>query len=87
MLGIPIPALAGPGAAVTTLDFPSGNRVNYGTSFSAPHVAAIWTRLRAAQPTWTSSQILAAIEQECPVVTDETRNDASASRVCWSSEW
>ena len=40
----------------------------WGTSFSAPHVAAVWARLRAQCPQLNFDQLLNKLKTQCPTV-------------------
>ncbi len=61
----------------------------FGTSYAAPHVAGIITRLRGKYPTWTIDQILAEINARCTVSLSDTRvvPNIVKKRICYSTLW
>lgn len=76
-----------PGAYLTV---PPNNNTIYGTSFSAPHVAGVWTRLRAAYPTKTNADIKSLLNNNCPLVTDNRSGiptSVTKPRICWIPAW
>jgi hypothetical protein len=73
-----------PGAYITT---PTATQL-HGTSFAAPHVAGIWTRLRGKFPAWTVDAAVTALNGACPSRTDTRFSPAlSRKRICYSPFW
>jgi hypothetical protein len=75
-----------PGDNITVLNYPAGSATRAGTSFSAPHVAGIWARLRGKYTSVTNDDILAALQSVCPQKTDP-RNGVQKARVCMHPSW
>lgn len=58
----------------------------FGSSFSAPHVAAVWTRLRGRYPSASNAWIKSQLENNCPKKLDG-RNSVYKPRICWLAQW
>ncbi len=75
-----------PGAYIET---PVAAAEIFGTSFSAPHVAGVWTRLRGRYP-YASNDYIRSLLASCPLVSDGRGNIPTVvtkPRICWKTAW
>jgi hypothetical protein len=80
--------LFAPGARITTKNIADGtNSYQFGTSFSVPHVAGTFLRLRAKFPNKSIGWLLGQISAKCPARVDPRDSGIQAPRLCWDSSW
>ena len=75
-----------PGSTITTGTVPGGTIDNFGTSWAAPHVTGILTRLRGRYQSNSVQNLLNKMHSVCPSRTDN-RNSVTLTRACWSTAW